>query len=356
MNYSLCGDFLNSNKILYPMLEYGIDYINGKRDFLPWAVEIHPTAKCNHRCIHCSYKERNENRAELSKEIFQKLIADIISMKIKGVYFSGGGEPCIYPHLAYGIEKLTDNGIEVALISNGSLIAESGILNLADKINYIAVSVPSCDSRNFAKITGKQYVDRILSVPEEIKALHGDNSPIVGARIVVTNLIAEEVPDIFVTLRKKDFDYALFKIVRDYESRGLGLSDEAVERLRDAIEDLRAEIDPSFTNLDKIFDYRKPYMPSSACHINQMGMLAVVTPDGDVYPNIAEIGDNSFLIGNIEENSFRDLWNSDSHKNVKCYSDDQWSQGKCQNCRAIRYNEIITTMIESMPGEMDPFV
>lgn len=88
MEESLCDDFLNSKKVLYPFFEYANDYLKGKRDFMPWAVEVHPTAKCNHSCIHCSYKERNESRAELDKATFDRLIDSLIRMKVHGVFYS----------------------------------------------------------------------------------------------------------------------------------------------------------------------------------------------------------------------------------------------------------------------------
>ena len=87
MKYSLCNDFLNSQKVMFPFGTYLADYKAGKSDFAPWSVEIHPTARCNHRCIHCSYKERNESRHHMDKEVFDRLISSLISMKVKGVYF-----------------------------------------------------------------------------------------------------------------------------------------------------------------------------------------------------------------------------------------------------------------------------
>ena len=136
-----------------------------------------------------------------------------------------GGEPCIYPYLKDAIVKLNENGIEVAIITNGSLMERMGIIEVANHLNYIAVSVPSCDPETFERITGKSFVEKVLSLPKKIRDMHGDNSPILGTRVVITNIIAEEVPSILQTLKDRGFDYANFKIVRDYESRGLGVSE-----------------------------------------------------------------------------------------------------------------------------------
>ncbi len=233
MKYSLSDDFLNSGKVLYPFLKYGYDYISNRiKAVNPWAVEIHPTAKCNHQCIHCSYKERNESRAELDPAVFNGLIEDLITMRVKGVYFSGGGEPCVYPLISEAISKLNENGVEVSIVTNGSFLIKKGIIDVADRLNYIAVSVPSCNADTFERITGKRYVEDILSLPEQIHERYGEASPIVGARVVVTNLIVDEVPDILSILKRREYDYALFKIVRDYEDRGLGVNQEKDEQLQ----------------------------------------------------------------------------------------------------------------------------
>ena len=355
---SLCDDFLNSKKVLYHFFDHANDYLNGKRDFFPHAVEVHPTAKCNHACIHCSYKERNENRAEMDEKTFFELIDSIVAMKVSGVFFSGGGEPCIYPYLKEGITRLHEGGVEVAIISNGSLFEKTGIIEVVDQLNYIAVSVPSVTAENFEKITGKPYVDEILSLPGKIRRIHGDRSPIIGTRVVITNIIAKEVPLIHKTLKECGYDYANFKIVRDYESRGLGVSPEMEQELKAEVEKLGNDglLDPKFTNLDRIFDYRKPYKPERTCHMNQMGMLAAVTPEGDMYHNISEIGRDEFLIGNLHDAPIDKLWNSKRHEEVKKASHELWISGKCKDCRSIGFNCRINEVLEGLPSKRDPFI
>lgn len=358
MKESLCRDLLNSNKIMYCFAEKINDYIKGYNHFNPWSIEVHPTAKCNHRCIHCSYKERNEKRVSLDKKVMDDLIDSIINMKIKGVYFSGGGEPTIYPNLADYVKKLYKNGVEVALITNGTLLNETGIVDIANMFNYIAVSVPSCDNATFNKITGSNFLDKVLSVPEDIKSKHGDNSPIIGSRIVVTNLIYKEVENILETIRERKFDYALFKVVRDYEDRGLGLDKEAEKYLKDVICRLKRDnkLDPKFTNLEHVFDFKKEISYSESCHTNNMGLIANVSTDGKVYPNIVEIDNKEFLIGDLNEKPLEEIWNSERHNEVKIISNKKWNAQKCKNCRAIAYNEKVDKCIKNMPKKCDSFI
>lgn len=246
----------------------------------------------------------------------------------------------------------------MGLITNGSLLEQMGIFEVANHLNYIAISVPSCNAAMFEKITGKPYVDRILNIPDKIRAVHGEDSPVLGTRVVITNLIAKEVPDILQTLKDRGFDYANFKIVRDYESRGLGVSDEMAQELRQEIAALKqaGKLDRRYTNLETIFNYRKSYQPVRTCHMNQMGLLAVVTPEGDVYHNISEIVREDFRIGNLHEAPLEKLWNSPEHEKVKKRSEDLWISGKCQNCRSIGFNERINEVLEGLPSKMDPLI
>lgn len=358
MKDSLCDDLLNSKKILYCALPKLVPYVTGKKDFNPWSVEIHPTAKCNHRCIHCSYKERNENRKSIDQEIMEKLVDSIINMKVKGVYFSGGGEPTVYPNLSKYIEKLYSNGVEASLLTNGTLLESSGIVDIANMLNYIAISVPSCEIDTYEKIVGTRLLDRVLSGPQQIKDKHGDNSPIIGARIVITNLIYKEVENILETMKEKNFDYALFKVVRDYEDRGLGINKDAENYLTNVINKLSSEgkLDRKFTNLEYIFNFKKDIEVSNICHTNNMGLLANVSPEGEVYPNIVEIDDKDFCIGNLYENSLEEIWNSDRHNEVKNISNEKYAGHKCKNCRAMSYNKYINDIIENMPSKEDSFI
>lgn len=352
---NLSRDLLNSSKILFHYGKMLEDISRGKKDFTPIAVEVHPTAVCNHRCIHCSYKERNENRASLSPQIMSQLVDSIIKMNIRAAYFSGGGEPTLYPNLAGYIEKLHDNGVECSIITNASCFDEMGLIPLANKLNYIAVSVPAIDTDTFKTITGTDNLEKVLALPSKIKKYHQGHSPIIGSRIVLTNKNYKCVKDFLETIKERKFDYALFKIVRDYEDNGQGLGKDEENYLKSIIEECN-EIDENFTNLRSIFNYRRTPEFVNKCWINQYGMLANVSTDGRVYPNIVEIDKEEYCIGNLYEKTLDEMWNSEQHNKVKERSNQKWLSGKCKNCRAISYNNIINSINSEMPNYFDPFI
>lgn len=354
-NVALSQDLLNSSKILFHYGKMLEDISKGKEDFHPVAIEIHPTAVCNHRCIHCSYKERNENRASLSPQVMDQLIDSVIAMNIRAVYFSGGGEPTLYPGLMQYIEKLHEHDVECSIITNASCFEDMGFIPVADKLNYIAISVPAVDSETFRTITGTDNMEKVLSLPSKIKSFHKEKSPILGSRVVLTNKNYQSVKDFLKVIKESEFDYALFKIVRDYEDNGQGLKPEEEAYLKEIIQE-STEIDENFTNLPSIFNYRKTPEFLNKCWINQFGMLANVSTDGRVYPNIVEIDKEEFCIGNLYDTKLEDMWNSKQHKEVKERSNRKWLSEECKNCRAIAYNGIINEINGKIPSQFDPFI
>lgn len=351
----LTNDLLNPNKILFHYGRIMEEVGQGRDDFGPVAIEIHPTAVCNHRCIHCSYKERNESRQYLPREVMDRLVDSVIKMGIRAVYFSGGGEPAMYPGLSEYINKLSSHGVECSVITNGSHFEKAGLISVADRLNYVAVSVPAIDVAQFREITGTNNMDSVLALPGKIKAAFGERSPVVGARIVLTGKNYSQVKTFLSTVKAKEFDYALFKIVRDYEGNGQGLSEMEEKALKREISEC-ADVDERFTNLRSIFDYRVTPAFTGNCWVNQFGLIANVSTDGKVYPNIVEIDQPDFCLGDLHESDLEEIWNSQRHKDVKARSNVKWSSGVCRNCRAIAYNGIINELNAKLPSAFDPFI
>lgn len=355
MPIKLNEDYLNSNKIMFHIAGKLDAVYNGEKDFNPIAVEVHPTAKCNHSCIHCSYKERNESRISYGPEVMDRLMNSLINMGVKAVYFSGGGEPTLYPELGKYIEKLNLAGIEVSLITNGSYFEKAGLIPIASMFNYIAVSVPGVDLDTFKTITGSDKLEEVLSLPTKIKRVHDNKSPVIGSRIVLTNKNYKDVYNFLQVMQERQYDYALFKIVRDYEDSGQGLSEEEENYLKVLINNM-GEVDENFTNIKHIFDFKKKPEFKNKCWTNHFGLIGNIGTDGGVYPNIVEIDDPAFCIGNINEKPLEEIWNSHRHHEVKEMSDKKWCSGACKNCRAMSYNAIINDFFDRMPSTWDSFI
>lgn len=261
----------------------------------------------------------------------------------------------MYPCLAEYINKLYANGVECSIITNGSCFEQMGLVSIADKLNYIAISVPGIDADTFKTITGTDNLNKVLDLPNTIREVHADKSPVLGSRVVLTNKNYKQVGDFLRIIKEKQFDYALFKIVRDYEDNGQGLNKKEEAYLKEEVEKYK-DIDDNFTNIKSIFNYKTLPEFRNKCWINQYGMLANVSTDGKVYPNIVEIDKEEYCIGNLYEEKLEDMWNGSRHQEVKRISNTKWLKGECRNCRAMAYNAIINESIDKLPNYFDPFI
>ncbi len=103
-------------------------------DTLVWEL----TMGCNLRCRHCgsSCKERLEN--EITDDEAMAIAEQIVELKPKWVAFSGG-EPLLRHNWGELAQFLTQNGVEVRLISNGTLITA----DIARKMEKVGISIVS---------------------------------------------------------------------------------------------------------------------------------------------------------------------------------------------------------------------
>ncbi len=335
---------LTPNKVIPVWLER-----KEKEDFskiAPFSVELHLTSKCNYSCYHCSYVNRRQKKMSLQHSMITKLLYDLINLKVKGVYFSGGGEPTLLPRWEEYIDTLISHGINVALITNGSLIKEQN-LSLLARLNYIAISIYGVRESTVRNIIGvRKNIFYSFELPIQIKKK--SEKVIVGARCVINKFNYSEVIDIYNRAIGSGYDYIIFIPAVDYERRGIALTSNELTHLKQLVSS--AKIDSKNTNLLSLakreFSFYERTIEEEVyknieCQNLKLRLTAFVNYDGGVYLCQPHIGNSRYCIGNLYDDSFQAIWNSPQHLKVIDRLLTDWKRGKCINCRAINYNRTI---------------
>ena len=121
-----------------------IDEWKKNRSVSPITLEIDLTNVCNHKCPECvGYgftKERDHSKETWDRQILFNMLCDIRSSGVKGVCFTGGGEPTLSQHLSFAIDCLSGFSISTALITNGQSIMKSQIESAVRHCDWIRVS------------------------------------------------------------------------------------------------------------------------------------------------------------------------------------------------------------------------
>lgn len=134
------------------------DIKDGRRT-APIYIRIKPTNYCNHNCSYCHYQNPYLTLNDFKQNDFipqDKMMEIVESMKkidVKAVTFSGGGEPLLYPYINEAMQKIVDAGIDLSIITNGSLLKDESAMILS-KSKWVRISIDSINSEKYAKIRG----------------------------------------------------------------------------------------------------------------------------------------------------------------------------------------------------------
>ena len=83
------------------------------------STHISPEGACNLKCPYCSVTYR-DTHSRIPMETIKDYVTKLKTIGLKAVILTGGGEPTAYKHFNELVRWLYNEGLQVALISNGS--------------------------------------------------------------------------------------------------------------------------------------------------------------------------------------------------------------------------------------------
>lgn len=140
----------------------------------PVLITVDPTNVCNFDCAWCNADYIREHR---NHRLSQKILTDIANFLpqwsnsaypdykgIKAICVAGGGEPLLNPYTGEFIDRVVANGIEVGMVTNGSLIYDN--IDPLSQCTWVGVSVDAGTSKTFNKLKGfkpdNNMFDRVI--------------------------------------------------------------------------------------------------------------------------------------------------------------------------------------------------
>lgn len=147
-----------SNLKIFGHLEQLQKVKSGER-IAPIYVRIKPTNRCNQNCYYCHYKnpylelDQYKPDDEIPREKMLEIISDFKKIGVKAVTFSGGGEPLLYPYIEEIMEEILQAGIDLSIITNGTLLTERKA-ELLSCAKWVRISQESGCAGTYSKIRG----------------------------------------------------------------------------------------------------------------------------------------------------------------------------------------------------------
>ena len=112
-------------------------------------LQVHPTRRCNLRCLHCYSTSGPEHRDALALAVLRDAVRDAAAEGFNVASFSGG-EPLMYSELPQLLDAAHECGLLTAAVTNGMLLSRRRLEVLRGRLDLVAISldgVPASHNR-----------------------------------------------------------------------------------------------------------------------------------------------------------------------------------------------------------------
>lgn len=145
---------------------------------IPNRLYLDVTSLCNQRCLHCSVEAGEESPGLLSLEEIFDVLHQARTIGIGKVVFSGG-EPLARKGIFEILEHCRGLGMEVTVLTNGSLINSAAVDFFKAQVIHIKISLDGASEETHDYLRGKGAFSHLMKVlkllerlPDHLKSLH----------------------------------------------------------------------------------------------------------------------------------------------------------------------------------------
>ena len=338
---------------------------------VPVQVQIVLSDLCNHDCYFCTYRMSgfpsnqlfrvvdpatgavNNNPSRLMPyEKAAEVLEDCAAMGVKSVDFTGGGEPTVHPRHRELFQKTLELGLDLALVTNGLLLAGETIDVLA-RATFVRFSLDAGTPATYARVhrTRPEEFHRVL---RNIRSLavrrNGSKGLAVGVNFVVTQDNWGEA--VLAAQLAREAGASYFRLAAMYSNdgagydRGLGPDGRLSSDIQAACEAVRRLEAPGFAIHDQVASRINDFKgspPHSFC--GHMHTNTYIGADLNVYRCCHYAYNTRGLIGSIAGRRFRELWES----REKQAGFDSFDARQCDWCPVAEKNRFIRYLLDAQP-------
>lgn len=283
----------------------------------PLYVRIKPTNKCNHNCNYCHYKnayldlEDYDPNDEISRDKMLEIVSDMQKMGTRAITFSGGGEPLLYPYIEETMQAVLDAGIDLSIITNGSMLTGRRAELLA-KSKWVRLSIESISDEEYCRVRGIK-AGSFAKLCENIKAFAAvkGSSCELGVNVVVNEDNHDEVIEMASLMKSLGANHVKFApmITTDTTEYHAPFKEKVTQALRDAQAELASDrfkiIDLYTGDFSDSVVFTRRY---SNCPIKEF--ICVICANSKVYYCHDKAYLHDGIVGDISCVSFKEMWNS----------------------------------------------
>ncbi len=304
----------------------------------PFHVQIDLTNNCNNDCIGCwcnsPLLDEKKMSSEVSKQYIpfstlKSVLGEVKGMGAKEVYYSGGGEPFMHPEIMEILEYTKKLGLTCYVNTNFTLLDKEKIDRLIKiGVDHLTVSIWAGSAKVYSDTHPNKNEDTFYKIKENLVYLNRNKNrfPLIKLYEVIFNLNYHEIKEMIDFARISCCESVEFTLIDTIPGKTdkLSLNKEEREDLYNKCNEISKELASNFNykgvhlfRFDQFIrrlsedeavreaKYDRNIIDSIPCYIGWL--FARILPDGNINTCLKS---HRFPVGNIYEDSFREIWNS----------------------------------------------
>eukprot|EP01155_Anaeramoeba_flamelloides_P024407 Anaeramoba_flamelloidesa809895_103.p1 GENE.a809895_103~~a809895_103.p1 ORF type:complete len:365 (-),score=10.76 a809895_103:206-1300(-) len=335
---------------------------NKLKKIYPVYVEISPYGGCNHRCTFCALDYMGYENIGLDFKVLKDNLTNMAKHGVKSVMFAGEGEPLLFKNLDLIVEHCTNVGIDTSLTTNFVPLNKKNIERCIENCSWIKVSLNAGTRKSYADIhqTKELDFDRVMNNLEYALDHRKENN--LECTVGVQMLLLPENKDEATVLAQKCKDMGVdYLVIKPYSQHLFSETNKYenidYSKMLDIEEDLKKYNSDNFNvifranTMQKYVEKKQPY---EKCYSTPF-FWGYIAADGKVFGCSAYLGDDRFCYGNIYENTFSQVWESEKRKESYNFVKNELDIKNCRvNCRMDEVNRYLWRL--KNPNAHDNFI
>ena len=338
----------------------GRDSWETAKSIYPVYVEISPMGACNHRCTFCAVDYIGYKTISLDIEVLRKTLPEMGQLGVRSVMFAGEGEPLLHKQINEIVTLTKQSGIDVAFTTNLSLLPKNFTTEALPSISWIKASINAGTAETYSQIhrTKASHFDAAVNnmralVEERRKSGLSVN---LGIQCLLLPENHDEIEGLAKLSREIGVDYLVVKPYSQHEYSLTRTYEHLTYKDFMAMEEtLNAYNSDNFnvvfrSNTMRKYDSDDRYPRCFATPF----MWGYIMASGVVSGCSAYLLDPRFEYGNINEASFKEIWEGERRKGSYDFVMNELNIEECRkNCRMDEVNRYLYKLTDAQPPHVN---
>lgn len=202
-------------------------WLRGER-VAPITIDCAISRKCNYHCTYCYAKLQKNEEKKMTEEVILRFLDDAAEIGVKAISFVSDGESTCSPHIYKAIVRGKQNGLDMALGTNGALLKPEKFEEILPCLTYLRFNISAGEPERYREIHGCREGDfeRVIrNITEAVRVKkRGGLETTIGLQMVLLPEFIDQVTPLVKLGKNLGVDYLVLKHCSDDENSSLGVN------------------------------------------------------------------------------------------------------------------------------------